>query len=108
MRVTGLGHASMLIETAHGSIVTDPWVNPAYFGSWFPFPDNSQLDWDAIGQADYLFVSHLHRHIRKDITVLLPNYATSQLEDELRDIGFRTFVMPESDEVVEVDGLQIM
>jgi UDP-MurNAc hydroxylase len=118
MRVTGLGHASVLIETAHGSIVTDPWVNPAYFGSWFPFPDNSQLDWDAIGQADYLFVSHLHRdhfdaeqlrrHIRKDITVLLPNYPTSQLEDELRDLGFHRFVQPENEEVVDLDGLQIM
>ena len=61
MRITGCGHASVLIETAHGSVLTDPWVNPAYFGSWFPFPDNSQLDWDALGQADYLFVSHLHR-----------------------------------------------
>ena len=61
MRITGLGHASVLIETAHGTVLTDPWVNPAYFGSWFPFPDNSQLDWDRFGQADYLFVSHLHR-----------------------------------------------
>ena len=50
MRITGLGHASVLIETAHGSVLTDPWVNPAYFGSWFPFPDNSQLDWDAFGR----------------------------------------------------------
>jgi UDP-MurNAc hydroxylase len=57
MRITGLGHASVLIETAHGTVLTDPWVNPAYFGSWFPFPDNSQLDWDRIGQVDYLFVS---------------------------------------------------
>ena len=24
-----------------------PWVNPAYFASWFPFPDNSQLDWET-------------------------------------------------------------
>jgi UDP-MurNAc hydroxylase len=118
MRVTGLGHASVLIETAHGSIVTDPWVNPAYFGSWFPFPDNSQLDWDAIGQADYLFVSHLHRdhfdpenlrrHVGKDITVLLPNFPTSELRDALTDIGFHTFIAPESEEIVELDGLQIM
>jgi UDP-MurNAc hydroxylase len=118
MRVTGLGHASVLIETAHGSVLTDPWVNPAYFGSWFPFPDNSQLDWDALGRADYLFVSHLHRdhfdpehlrrHVRKDVTVLLPDYPTSELEDALRDVGFRTFVQPESDEVVDLDGLQVV
>ena len=118
MRLTGLGHASVLIETAHGSILTDPWVNPAYFGSWFPFPDNSQLDWDALGQVDYLFVSHLHhdhfdpenlrRHVRKDITVLLPEFPTSELEDSLRELGFHNFVAPASEEVVEIDGLQIM
>ena len=97
MRITGLGHASVLIETAHGSILTDPWVNPAYFGSWFPFPDNSQLDWDEYGRADYLFVSHLHRdhfdpenlrrHVSKKATVLLPDFPTSELRDALREIG---------------------
>jgi UDP-MurNAc hydroxylase len=118
MRITGLGHASVLIETAHGSVLTDPWVNPAYFGSWFPFPDNSQLDWDAYGQADYLFVSHLHRdhfdpdqlrkHVSKSTTVLLPEYPTSELEDALRDCGFTSFVKPVSGEPIEVDGLTVM
>ena len=108
----------MLIETAHGSILTDPWVNPAYFGSWFPFPDNSQLDWDRYGDADYLFVSHLHRdhfdaeHLRKYVnkraTVLLPEFPTTELEDALRDCGFTSFVKPESGEVVELDGLKVM
>ncbi|MDP9117411.1 MAG: MBL fold metallo-hydrolase [Actinomycetota bacterium] len=118
MRITGLGHASALIETAHGSILTDPWVNPAYFGSWFPFPDNSQLDWDRIGQADYLFVSHLHRdhfdpehlrkHVSKKTTVLLPDFATTELEDALRDVGFRSFIQPSNGEPVAVNGLQVM
>ena len=53
MRITGTGHASMRIDTAAGSILCDPWVNPAYFASWFPFPDNSQLDWETLGQVDY-------------------------------------------------------
>jgi UDP-MurNAc hydroxylase len=118
MRVTGLGHASALIETEFGSVLTDPWVNPAYFGSWFPFPDNSELDWDAIGNADYLFVSHLHRdhfdpehlrkHISKKATVLLPAFPTSELEDQFRELGFTSFVKTVSNEVVEVDGLQVM
>jgi UDP-MurNAc hydroxylase len=118
MRITGLGHASVLIETAHGNVLTDPWVNPAYFGSWFPFPDNSQLDWDRFGDADYLFVSHLHRdhfdpehlrkHVSKRATVLLPEFPTSELEDALRDCGFTSFVKPASGDVVSVDGLDIM
>src|SRR5579859_350368 len=118
MRITGLGHASVLIESAHGTVLTDPWVNPAYFGSWFPFPDNSQLDWDRIGQVDYLFVSHLHRdhfdaenlrkHISKKATVLLPEYPTTELEDQLREVGFTSFVQPVSGEPIELDGLHVM
>jgi UDP-MurNAc hydroxylase len=118
MRITGLGHASVFLETAHGTILTDPWVNPAYFGSWFPFPANSGLDWDRFGQADYLFVSHLHRdhfdpehlrrHVSKSTTVLLPDFPTDELRDALLDIGFSSFVQPINGEVMELDGLQIM
>ncbi|WP_018353526.1 Rieske 2Fe-2S domain-containing protein [Longispora albida] len=109
----------MFIETGAGSILCDPWVNPAYFGSWFPFPDNEPLDWDRLGKPDYLFVSHLHRdhfdaaflrdRISKKATVLLPEYPTSQLEDELRELGFTSFLRTVSDEVHELDGgLKIM
>src|SRR5215207_5382128 len=61
VRLTGTGHASLRIDTPAGSILCDPWVNPAYFGSWFPFPDNADLDWAALGDCDYLYVSHLHK-----------------------------------------------
>jgi len=109
----------MRIDTPAGSILCDPWVNPAYFASWFPFPDNSQLDWEALGDCDYLYVSHLHRdhfdaaHLKrfvsKKATVLLPEFPTSQLEDELRDLGFTHFLKTVSDEVHELDGgLKIM
>src|SRR3954465_15647723 len=118
MRIPGLGHASVLIETASGTVLTDPWVNPAYFGSWFPFPDNSQLDWDRFGQADYLFVSHLHRdhfdpehlkkHVSKKATVLLPEFPTTELEDALRECGFTSFVQPDNGEPTEIDGLDVM
>ncbi|MGH3836228.1 MAG: MBL fold metallo-hydrolase, partial [Pseudonocardiaceae bacterium] len=118
MRVTGVGHAGLFIETDAGSVLCDPWVNPAFFGSWFPFPDNSELDWDSLGQADYLYVSHLHRdhfdaellrrHVRKDITVLLPQYPTDELERELAALGFTKFLHTGSGVPVERDGLRIM
>jgi UDP-MurNAc hydroxylase len=119
VRITGTGHASMRIDTNAGSILCDPWVNPAYFASWFPFPDNSQLDWESLGQTDYLYVSHLHRDhfdaahlakvIAKKATVLLPDYPTSELEDELRELGFTSFIRTVSNEVTELDGgLKVM
>lgn len=114
MRITGTGHASMRIDTPAGSILCDPWVNPSYFASWFPFPDNSLLDWESLGQVDYLYVSHLHRdhfdaeHLRrfvsKKATVLLPEYPTSELEDQLREVGFTDFLKTRSNEMVALDG----
>jgi UDP-MurNAc hydroxylase len=119
VRITGTGHASLRIDTPAGSILCDPWVNPAYFASWFPFPDNSQLDWEALGDCDYLYVSHLHRDhfdaahlarfVSKRATVLLPEYPTSELRDQLTELGFTRFLSTTSNEVVELDGgLRVM
>jgi UDP-MurNAc hydroxylase len=104
----------MRIDTAAGSILCDPWVNPAYFAAWFPFPDNSGLDWQALGEVDYLYVSHLHRdhfdpeqlrrYVSKRATVLLPEYPTSELEDQLRELGFTNFRKTRSNQPVELDG----
>lgn len=106
------------IETSAGTVLCDPWVNPAFFGSWFPFPAHSDLDWDALGQADYLYVSHQHRdhfdaellgrHVRKDTTVLLPDYPIDELERELAGLGFRTFLRTSSGVPVRRDGRRIM
>jgi UDP-MurNAc hydroxylase len=119
VRITGTGHAGIRIDTGAGSILCDPWVNPAYFASWFPFPDNSQLDWETLGDIDYLYVSHLHRDhfdpahlvrfVNKQATVLLPEYPTSQLEDELSELGFTRFLRTRTNEVYELDGgLKVM
>lgn len=45
MRVTGTGHAGLLIETETQQILMDPWMSPegAFFASWFPYPDNAHL-----------------------------------------------------------------
>jgi UDP-MurNAc hydroxylase len=104
----------MRIDTPAGSILCDPWVNPAYFASWFPFPDNSGLDWAGLGQTDYLYVSHLHRdhfdpeHLRRYVskraTVLLPEYPTTELADQLREIGFTRILATRTNQPVSLDG----
>ncbi|MGL4306279.1 MAG: Rieske 2Fe-2S domain-containing protein [Mycobacteriaceae bacterium] len=101
MQVTSIGHAGFRIETTAGSILCDPWVNPAYFASWFPYPDNTQLDWNALGDCDYLYISHLHKdhfdpknlsaHVNKDATVLLPDFPVPDLKRELEKLGFHKF-----------------
>ncbi|WP_262057320.1 MBL fold metallo-hydrolase [Streptomyces sp. STR69] len=114
MRITSIGHAGLLLETAAGRIVCDPWFTPAYFGSWVPFPDNTGIDPGLLTHADYLYVSHLHRdhfdpdwlkrHMSKDVTVLLPDCPVPHLRDALADLGFHRFVQTRNDKVMELDG----
>ena len=119
MRVTFLGQAGLYLETRAGSILCDPWFNPAYFGSWFPFPANDGIDPRSIGSPDYLYVSHLHHdhfdpawlsaHCSKDATVILPDYPVDDLRHELHELGFRRFVETADCEPFELDGgLRIM
>ncbi len=118
MQVTSVGHAGFHIQTKAGSVLCDPWVNPAYFASWFPFPDNTQLDWDSLGACDYLYVSHLHRdhfdrenlarHVNKDATVLLPDFPVDDLRKEFEALGFHKFLETTDSVKHSVPGLDLM
>jgi UDP-MurNAc hydroxylase len=117
MRLTFLGHVGFHIETAGGSVLCDPWFNPAYFGSWFPFPRNDHLDVAPFVKPDFLYVSHLHRdhfdpeflarHVDKSARVLLPDFRVPFLERELRALGFEHFVATTDGEPVDLDGLEV-
>jgi len=117
MRITFLGHVGMFVETAHGSVLCDPWFTPAYFGSWFPFPRNDRLDVTPFERPDYLYLSHLHRdhfdpawlsaHVDRSARVLLPDFEVPYLEQELRQLGFSEFIRCPDGEVVGLDGLEV-
>jgi UDP-MurNAc hydroxylase len=113
-----LGHAGLYVETRSASILCDPWLGgPAYYGSWWPFPDNGGIDPDAIGRPTYLYISHLHHDhfcrdflrdcVSKDAVVLLPDYPVDALETELRRLGFTEFKRTRSWEPFELDGLRL-
>ena len=116
MEITFVGHAGLYIQTRHGSILTDPWFNPAYFASWFPFPSNENVDLEQIAAPDYLFVSHLHHdhfdpaflreHVSKDATVLLPDFPLDHMEKALRRLGFSKFLRTKNGQTVEHNGLK--
>ncbi|MCR2762005.1 Rieske 2Fe-2S domain-containing protein [Microbacterium sp. zg.B48] len=118
MRITGLGHAGMFIETRGGSILCDPVIGPTFFGAWFPFPDNRGLDWATYGNADFLYISHRHRDhfdpalmerfVPKDIKVLLPDYPTDDLEQDLRALGYSNIIHTQAGVPLEFGDLKVM
>ena len=121
MRATSLGHAGILIETKQGSIVCDPWFEPAFLGSWFVFPRNDQLAaelMDRVCNPTYLYISHQHgdhldevflrEKMNKDVRVLLPGFPTRELERQLSRLGFHNFIRTTSGVETEVaPGLTI-
>jgi UDP-MurNAc hydroxylase len=120
MRATSIGHAGILIETHAGTIVCDPWFEPAFFGSWFVFPRNDRLDPAVMAKIEdptYLYITHLHgdhldeaflaHHVSRDTTVLLPDYPTGELERRLRALGFHRFVHTKNQEEIDLGGITV-
>lgn len=118
MKITFLGHAGLYIETQRGSILCDPWFNPAYLHSWFPFPANDHIDPARIANPDFLYVSHQHhdhydpqfliQHVSKKARVLMPAYPLKRFRAALEGCGFKHFVEAENNEPVDLDGLRVM
>lgn len=118
MNITFLGHAGLYIQTRYGSILCDPWFNPAYFASWFPFPDNATIPYEQIAHPTYLYVSHLHQdhfdthflyeHVSKETIVILPEYPLNLLERRLRELGFTHFLQTRNAQAVENNGLRLV
>ena len=105
MRATSLGHAGILIESGTSTILCDPWFVPAFFGSWFVFPRNDQLDVELVAKIEspsHLYISHIHGdhldeafladHVSRDAIVLLPDFPGRELERRLSALGFTKFL----------------
>ena len=121
MRATSLGHAGILIRCRQATVVCDPWFEPAFLGSWFPFPRNDRLDADTMAVAcspDYLYVSHLHgdhfdetflkKRMNRNVQVLLPDFPSDELRRRLTSLGFTNFVTTRDGEELELrDGLRV-
>ena len=116
MRATSLGHAGILIEAGSSKILCDPWFVPAFFGSWFVFPRNDQLDAELLAKIEsptHLYVSHIHgdhldeaflsSHVSRDAIVLLPDFPSHELERRLSNLGFTKFVKTENGKEIAID-----
>ena len=118
MRIEFIAQAGVKIHTKHGSILCDPWFNPAYYASWFPYPRNDALDHASLGATDFLYISHLHRDhfdpewlakwCNKEATVILPAYPLPELQQALKGLGFHRFIETVSGVPVHRGGLTLV
>src|SRR5215813_877717 len=95
MRITFIGHASILIEAAGTTILSDPWWNGPCFGAqWWPYP-KPYVEAAENRRIDYVYVSHGHHdHLHPPTLkgfhgakVLVR--AGSELADGIRGLGLQ-------------------
>jgi UDP-MurNAc hydroxylase len=59
MKVRYIYSACVVIETEDTKIVCDPWFDEIFDGAWAQYPKIDDPI-EAIGQVDYIYVSHVH------------------------------------------------
>ncbi|MEP6556931.1 MAG: MBL fold metallo-hydrolase [Burkholderiales bacterium] len=114
MKVTFIGHASILVEAAGVSVLSDPWWNGPCFGAqwWaYPLPQHQLLDGK---QIDYIYISHGHHdHLHTGTLATLPKTAkvlvssSLDLTPSIRAMGFEVIeVQPDRPTSLGDSGLQ--
>jgi UDP-MurNAc hydroxylase len=106
MRVTFLGHAGFLVETADALLLADPWLSAggAFDGAWFQYPCNHHLApyvrerFAAFEGECYVYVSHEHPDhydraflatiASERVTLVIPHFTNDRMERETRSAGF--------------------
>jgi UDP-MurNAc hydroxylase len=103
MRVTGLGHAGLKVETARSTILIDPWFSPegTFQASWFQFPDNSHLINQSLFEPTAIVISHEHldhvdpsflSRVPSNVPVVIPRYPSPVLRHKVELGGPRTII----------------
>jgi len=112
MRLRHLKSSSVVVETDETSVLCDPWLlDGAFYGSWAHYPPLSFEPADY-NHVDYIYVSHIHPdHFHRptmeamddDIPVLIHDYATDFLKQNVERYGFDVIELPHA-ERTHLDG----
>src|SRR6266852_7657940 len=104
MKITFMGHASLLIEANGVRILSDPWWNGPCFGAqWWPYPP-ADLEAVAGQRIDYVYISHGHHDHLHPPTLRLFSDAKilvaegSELLGALRELSFEVIEVGSAEE----------
>jgi UDP-MurNAc hydroxylase len=97
--IVSLGHAGLDVRLGATRVVCDPWLSPhgAYLGSRHPFPRNDGLAAAELHDTPNLFLSsprpeHFDvetlRGFPRTVRVLIPDFPSRSLADDLAALGF--------------------
>lgn len=111
MKVTFVGHASILVEAGGMTVLSDPWWRGPCFGAqwWnYPFADLACIESRKI---DYIYISHGHHDhlhpgtlntLSRDAKVLIS--ARTGLTPTMRELGFEVIEIGYDEPAILGDG----
>jgi UDP-MurNAc hydroxylase len=106
MQLRHLKSSSVVVESGDTSVLCDPWLlDGAFYGSWAHYPP---LDFEPEDYADvdYIYVSHIHpdhfhrptmERLDTDVPVLIHDYATDFLKQNVKRLGFDVVELPHAE-----------
>ncbi|WP_156885491.1 MBL fold metallo-hydrolase [Massilia niastensis] len=112
MKITFVGHASILIETGGVRILSDPWWRGPCFGAqWWVYPPPA-VDVLKDARPDYIYISHGHHdHLHpgtlaqfsRDTLILVAQ--SSNMTRFIRDMGFNVIEVGDEDIALGGEGV---
>jgi len=118
-KITYLGHAGWLCETENLKCVFDPWAcdSGAFFDSWYPFPDNSNIDFEKIlSDLDFIYISHAHEdHLveetlklaDKDTKIIISKFNEKSTLSKLSSLGFTNIQEISCNQKIKVKDVKV-
>ena len=114
MKITYIGHASILIEAGGITILSDPWWRGPCFGAqWWIYPAPFLEGLKDI-RVDYIYISHGHhdhfhpgtlKTFGRDIKILVSNQ--TGIADAVRDLGFEVIGFEGQQEIALNDTVRV-
>lgn len=99
MKVTYLGHATLVVEIEGVKILTDPWVvGAAYCDQWYLFPKPPADALEYLKDVDYVLITHGHEdhlhpetlsHVNKNAHVFFPYTWYEGATGFFKELGFK-------------------
>lgn len=97
MKITWVGHACLLVETAQTKCLTDPWLSDPIFGGSIRHIPPRAHGFDDIPAPDIICITHCHfdhfhedtlRRIDKKTPIVIPWSPIREIKAELEKLGF--------------------
>lgn len=113
MKITAIGHATILIEADGIRILSDPWWRGPCFGAqWWNYPAPF-LEAVEAGAIDYIYVSHGHhdhfhpgtlKTLKRSAKVLVSK--NLDIADPIRELGFEVITLGDAEEYPLSDSVK--